>query len=375
MKKIHLSYFIGSMDIGGTEKHVLHLINSLSKEKFKIELHLLYREGNLVNEVSKRIKIFTPKFKFNSRLKHFVNFFSSYLRIKKSNPDIIHCFLPHAYLFGGLIGLIHKKKVIMSRRSLNTYQDNYKFLPIKKIEGFLHKRSKLILANSSAVGKQLVQEGVDRKKLKILYNGIIPHVRLKNQTIKKLRSRLNLSSNHFIFLVVANLIPYKNHHMILNAVEILKNKTKRQFKVIFIGSGNKKYEQSIKTSILEKDLVNIVIMVKKSKEIFNFFKIADVGISSSNEEGFSNSILEFMSFGIPIIATDVGGNPEIINDTNGFLVKKNHHYQLYEKMKIFMEKPKVLKKLSSKAKQDSRNYNFRKMIKEYTKIYTEVNDT
>lgn len=372
LKKVKISFFIGSMDIGGTEKHVLHLINNLDKKRFNIELHLLYKEGKLINNVEKGIKIFTPLFSFNSKLKHPLNFLSSYFRIKKTNPDIIHCFLPHAYLFGGIIGWIQKKKVIMSRRSLNTYQTNFKFFPIKRIEKFLHSKMDLVLANSRAVEKELRGEGVIKDKLRIILNGIIPHLIPKNETEKGLFAKLGINKNFFVFLVVANFIPYKNHSMIINAVEKLIKKTKRKFKVIFVGSGSKTYEDLIKNLLAEKNLNKHVKIIKNSAEIYNFFKIAHVGISSSNEEGFSNSILEYLSFGMPVIATNVGGNPEIINKTNGFIINTNDHIQLFKKMKLLIDNHQKFKQLSIQAKLDSQKYSFKKTVKEYSLTYIDL---
>ena len=70
-----------------------------------------------------------------------------------------------------------------------------------------------------------------------------------------------------------------------------------------------------------------------------------------------------------MIATNVGGNPEIINEKNGYLIKKNNHVQLFKKMKIIMENPKKFRQLSIQAKLDSQKYSFKKTISEYTSIY------
>ena len=126
-KKIRISFFIGSLGLGGTEKQLLNLINSLDKKKFIIDLHILMNEkGELFKELNKNIKVFLPRFRFKLLLKNFLNFVVSYFRIRKTKPEIIHCFLPHAYLIGGFIGyFINHRNVIMSRRSLNFYQDNF----------------------------------------------------------------------------------------------------------------------------------------------------------------------------------------------------------------------------------------------------------
>ena len=76
----------------------------MDKKKFKIQLHLLSERGDLFKEVDKSVKIFLPKFKFKFKFKHVLNFFVNFYRIKKTKPEIIHCFLPFAYLMGGVIG-------------------------------------------------------------------------------------------------------------------------------------------------------------------------------------------------------------------------------------------------------------------------------
>ena len=71
-QKIHVSFFIGSLSIGGTEKQLLNLVNSLDKNKFRIDLFILMNEkGELLNELNSYINVYLPKFKFKSKIKHF----------------------------------------------------------------------------------------------------------------------------------------------------------------------------------------------------------------------------------------------------------------------------------------------------------------
>ena len=86
-------------------------------------------------------------------------------------------------------------------------------------------------------------------------------------------------------------------------------------------------------------------------------------------------MLEFLSFGIPVIATDVGGNNEMINNRNGFIISKNSHAKLAEKMKILVEQPNLLKSLSINAKKDSKKYSLKKSLQEYSKIYKQIGKT
>ena len=104
----------------------------------------------------------------------------------------------------------------------------------------------------------------------------------------------------------------------------------------------------------------------------NFFKISDVGISSSFEEGLSNSLIEFISFGIPTIATDVGGNREITNNENGFLIKNNCGNALVNAMKTSMLNKKLLRMKAIRSKEDSKKFSLNKMVSNHSDIYRKL---
>ena len=300
-----------------------------------------------------------------------MNFFKTLIRIKFTNPKIIHCFLPQSYIFGGLIGLLLKKNVIMSRRSLNLYQEKYKFIPVKKIEKFLHKHSKFIIGNSKAVYNDLIQEGVDRNKLKTIYNGVIKNdykIFNANKIKKSISSDLG---NKFIFSSIANLIPYKNQMLIIKAAEKLKSVT-NEFRVLLVGSGEDYYKKRLKLEIVKRKLKKNFIFIDQTYDIEKFYYLTDVGISSSTQEGFSNTILEFLNFGKPVIATKVGGNVEVINKTNGILIENDNPNELFLAMKRMIENKKDLKSLQEGAKKEIKKYNFEKMVKEYEKIYDKI---
>ena len=372
-QKILLSFFIGSLNLGGTEKQVVNLINSLDKKKFKIQLHLLSEKGDLFKEMDKRVKIFLPKFKFKFKFKHVLNFFVNFYRIKKTKPEIIHCFLPFAYLMGGIIGILLKhQNIIMSRRSLNNYQNNFKFFPIKKIEKFLHKRIKLIIANADAVKKNIIEEDVNRENIKVIYNGFIKPKTNPNESLNEFKKKLGVEKNCFIFLVLANLIPYKNHKLVIEAVHNLSKFVKKDFKVIFLGSGRSEYKKFLINLITEKMIQKFIIFRDKSEHIQNYLDITNVGISSSLEEGLSNSLIEFISFGIPTIATRVGGSEEITNNRNGFLIKNNSTKELVTAMQILMFDRKLLKLKSKESLKDSKKFSLDKMVENHAMTYREL---
>ena len=106
------------------------------------------------------------------------------------------------------------------------------------------------------------------------------------------------------------------------------------------------------------------------ENIHKFFSLCDVGISSSKEEGFSNTVLEFLNYEKPVIATKVGGNAELINNKNGKLIESDNDKEMFEAMKCFMKK-KNLKNYKENAKKVASKFTLKRMIDEYQKIYCE----
>lgn len=368
-QKIKIAFIIGSLNIGGTEKHLLNLINNFDKIKFSIHLHLLNEKGTMYNKMRKDVKVYYPPKTISTKFSHFINFFKTLIRIKLTKPDIIHCFLPQSYIFGGIIGLLlNHKNVIMSRRSLNAYQKKYKIIPLRKIEEFLHKYSKIILANSKAVYSELIEEGVKKEKLKLIYNGVIL-TKKKKFDMRNIKKELGLQiGKYFIFSSIANLIPYKNQIIIIKAAEKLLKITDK-FIVIFVGSGTIEYTNFLKMEITKRKLNKNFLLLKQCIDVDKYFYVSDVGISSSLEEGFSNTILEYLCFGKPVIATNVGGNADIISQKNGILIESDNHHQMFEAMKRMIINKKDLKKFKDGANNEVQKYSFEKMMENYKNVY------
>mgnify|MGYP001178437227 FL=1 len=352
---------IGSLDIGGTEKQLLKIIGSLSNY-FDFTVLSFIRGGDLLNDFKKlRIKVLVPK--KESRLGILLRIFNYIYMILKSfiqsKPDIVHFYLPHSYLLGSFLPYFFpKKKYLMSRRSLNYYQKKIPFC--RFIEKKLHKKMDLIITNSKQNYNQLVnEEGVNPKKCCIIRNG----VEISNN-IKKERKIVQ-------FLCIANFIKYKNHNMIINAFNKLPDTL--EWSLNLVGNDTDKIVNELKNKIKveNKGKINFI---KKNKNISKFLMNADIGILTSNEEGLSNSILEYMSYGLPVVATRVGGNVEqILNNKNGFLVEKNDDIKLSQRLEELIKNKSMRKKFGRVSKRLAiEKFDLEKSFKKYKKIYHEI---
>ena len=172
--------------------------------------------------------------------------------------------------------------------------------------------------------------------------------------------------------MLANFIPYKNHNMIIEAIKLIPENL--NFQINLAGGGNKLYIKKLKKKIESYKLnkkIKFLGLVKNTKKILSE---SDIGLLCSDEEGLSNSILEYMSYQIPIIATDVGGNGELVkNNFNGFLISKNDHRMLSLKLKKLILDKKLRYKFGKNNLVLLKKYFLiDKNIGEYQKIYDEI---
>ena len=275
-------------------------------------------------------------------------------------PSIIHFYLPQAYILGGFLTyLFSSKKFIMSRRSLNFYQNKYPKI-LKTFEIILHKKMDLIIGNSLAVCNQLKkEEKVDKKKCLLIYNGINSIVHNKSQNNTKVS-----------ILCIANFIPYKNHVMLIKAC--CKLPEHLNWQLILVGKDSYNLVAKLKSLVKKKSLQNKFKFLNQELNLAPLLEKSDIGVLTSDEEGFSNSILEYMNYSLPVIATNVGGNRESIFDNkNGFLIDKNNVDQLTKKLKVLITDKGLRKRMGVESKRLINKYfEIKDCIQKYKKVYT-----
>ena len=333
--KIKVLYVIGSLNVGGTELHLVRLLPKLKTKGYEPIVCCLTANIELAPTlIKKNIRVFCPPFPsfyqaFPATYRKIYliiisPFYILFLYLFLS-PSVVHFFLPHAYVMGGIISLpFFWIKKVMSRRSLNFYQKKHRF--ISKLELILHKYMDCITGNSKVVIGQLVEEGVDISKIKLIYNGVVAENDNANKSNKEFHPKIGLQTDSKVlnFLCVANLIEYKGHADLLNALSSIKERLPQKWKLTCIGEDRGILGDLIALSE-QLGISKNITWAGKLLDKHEYFLQADIGVLCSHEEGFSNFILECMISGIPMVVTNVGGNKEaIIHGKNGFVVESKN---------------------------------------------------
>lgn len=316
-----------AMGIGGAERQLSLVLPELAKKGWTIDLFLLRKDLKLATSLLKAgVKIHAPPQALNTKilaplsfLWAFISLIGSFLKDRQT-PTLF--LLPRPYLVGMTAALITRLKAatFMFRLGMNYYQKKYPLLT--KYELYLHKKVTKIVGNSLGVNKPLMEEeGVPLTRLKILYNGIPIKDFECPQSREGVRKALDLQRESLVFIIVANLFPYKGHLDLLKALSLVKNKLPRPFDVLIVGRDEENHLETLKETRDGLGLKDNVQFLGSRSDIPDLLHASDVGLLCSHEEGFSNSILEGMAAGLPMVVTDVGGNKEAVLDgETGFVV-------------------------------------------------------
>ena len=177
----------------------------------------------------------------------------------------------------------------------------------------LHSGMNAILGNSKAVVRELAGEGVRTSRLGLLYNGIDLDVFEKLPTRSLVRSGLGIDSDALVMVCVANLIPYKGHIDLIHALGEIRLKLPRDWVIALVGR-DCGIAPELKALAKRLGVAEHILWMGERSDAIAICSAADIGVLSSHQEGFSNSVLEGMAAGIAMVVTNVGGNAEAVMD-------------------------------------------------------------
>ncbi|MFN4164112.1 MAG: glycosyltransferase [Ferrovibrio sp.] len=376
---LRLLIVIGSLERGGAERHLAQVLPQLVREDYEVEVFCLMQRGELAQElerggvkVSGRFARPNPGFRRWVALGQRALFLAIRLLIRR--PHIVHFFLPSAYIIGAPLAMItFCRAKVMSRRSQNHYQDRSRW--IGRVERMLHSRMDAVIGNSRSVVEQLRGEGVADHKLHLLYNGV-ELATFEGSTPKDVARRaLNVESSALVFVVVANLIRYKGHEDLLEALAIARQTLPESWVLLCAGRddgiGHRLVEQ-----VDRLGLSGHVRFLGPVSDIPSLLSGADIALLPSHEEGFSNAIIEYMAAGLPVIATDVGGNAEAVDqDRAGLIVPARNPQALAAAISQLASSPEQCIRFGQAGKQRvARYFALEACVRGYREIYSSLID-
>ena len=310
--KIKVFLFIDSFMVGGMHKQMLYLFKNIDKNKFCPVLCVLSDHGGLkIDYFETGCKIYNLKWKFTGDL---MPIFRLVKVLKAEKPDIVMITEAVNFIYYRISKLFFIKKIIHigSFRALTFWKGHlnliYKFLDILICKWFYNFCDNIVV-NSMAMKThyQKILKCDNDKNLTLIYNASDFKFDLKAND-NNLKKNLGINSE-IVITQVARLDPWKDFDTLIKAVHNLKLKG-YDFKLILVGDGVLK--KKIEKLLADKKLESNVLLVGETKNVHSYIRISDICVLSTKGEGFSNAILEYMSYSKAVVSSDVGGNTELI---------------------------------------------------------------
>lgn len=314
---------INSFHQGGSERQAVQLARLLTESgRHQVHVACLERRGVLLDEA---LQLGVPQIheypltSFYDRntvkqLRRLV----AYLRVHKI--EIIHTHDFYTNVFGITAAALARTRArVASRRETGGMRTRAQ----KKVEQGVYRLSHSIVANSEAVRRQLIAEGVSTEKIVTVYNGL-DLTRLKpvaNSGREEVLGMFGLPSDpsrRFVTIVANLRHDVKDHPTFLRAARRVREHVPLS---AFVIAGEGRLTDSMRALAAELGLEREVFFTGRCAAVAELLSISDVCVLSSRAEGFSNAILEYMAAGRPVVATDVGGAREaIVEGETGYLV-------------------------------------------------------
>ncbi len=373
MKKI--VYVIGTLGCGGAEKQTLMLADLVREKGYRSTLFVLEAQGDLLSE-AERLGIPVHDGGYVStapRARKLMQLMRALVRLwrllRNERPLVVHGVLPLTNVMAAFAGRAAAVPlVVTSRRALNTHQERVPGWRFADKLGFF--LSDVVIANSNAVkADTLRREGGVPEKIRVIHNGIdfsAFHVAaiVRNQV----RSELGLPEAAPVLITVANLIPYKGHSELLRALALVQ-KEYPEVRLLVVGE-DRGIEPALKAEAARLRIGQRVLWLGPRSDVPRLLAAADLYVSASHEEGFSNSLLEALAAGKTVVATRVGGNTEMLEEgALGYLVEPGSPSSLADAIRLALPEALLHRERPEQAKKVIERYSPQRMVEQYLEIY------
>lgn len=366
---IKILYVNYSLDVGGIETLVLAICKRLDAKQYVPEVCAFVDAGRLQPEFEKagiKVHIIKRVPGIDASLP-----FKLSKLIKQRGIDIIHAQNVSSWLYCAPASFLSGKPLIYTAHTSSDYSGLhiYKWRLVENILARFTKRVTTVAAIIAEYMKK--KEFVPANKIEVIYNGIDCKKYEQSVDVVLKKRELGIKESEYVIGNVARLTPVKNHELLITAFEQIKERIPNA-RLFVAGEGPLK--EQLTDFIKQLSLESFVTLMGDRRDIHELLKVFDVFVLPSLKEGFPMVLLEAMAASIPVIATDVGGNKELVlNGETGLVIPPNNANALQEaimKLHDFPDLAKTMGKNGERRVQEG--FTFDMMINKYEKVYASL---
>ncbi len=354
---------------GGAEKQIFELAKGLLTQGFQVTIISLECEGcapkDIIEKAGINLVIFPVKKIYSpAGIMRGIRF-KEYLQKEKIDILLTYHFSSDIWgtFFARMAGV---KTIISNRRDMGFWRGPQHVIAYMAIN---HWVDKIVVVADSIKKMVVISERVAEEKIMVIHNGVeVPQDDMEIHKTKDLKYLPEVDNSDIVIMHVANLRPVKGHKYLISALAELVP-IYPDIKLILVGED--KTDTEIHKQVIDLGIERHVIFLGKRDNVSTLLKMADICVMPSLSEGMSNAILEYMAAGKPVIATDVGGNSELVeNNKTGLLIEKENVAQLKDAILFLINHPKKRIEMGKAGYLKTlREFSMQKMISKYIDLF------
>ncbi len=351
--KVMTTYFSG-----GTEGQVLNLVRHLDREAFDLQFSCLRKGGDVLAEFEKlRIPISEFQIRNLYMPQTFLQQwrFAQYLRSQRI--QIVHSYNFYANVFAIPAARLARVPVVLaSIRDRGVYLTPAQKMVQKWVCGLADR----ILVNADSIRDWLLEQGYQESKITVIKNGVDMSRYAGLSDSSHIRRELAIPDSAPIVVMIARLNPQKGVDDFIKAAALLKQ-SHPDVRYLIAGaklqyqqgtfSHDQEYVEELKQLASSLGVGDRIIFAGHREDTPEILAEAAISVLPSHSEGLSNTLLESMAAGVPTVATNVGGNPELVKDqVNGILIPVRSPEHLAQAIRLILDDSQLAHRFGQQAK-------------------------
>ncbi|MGH1362023.1 MAG: glycosyltransferase [Calditrichia bacterium] len=365
-KKLHVAHLVNYLGPAGKERGIMKLIDNIDSERFDNTIVC-------VNAIREHAGMDYSRFRIINLDMPLGNNFQLPFVLKKlfkeEKFDIVHT-RSWGTLLEGVMGAKLAGAPVVIHGEHGTFPEKW---PHTLLQNMFWRWADQMVTVSAELGKRLSgSTGFPFERMQHLLNGVDDSLFFTDDKLRfEFRQRFNFEEDDFVVGTIGRFYPVKNHPMLYRAAKRLKDRGEKIKLAIVGGTTSPLWQKQVEDLIAELDIGDVVNLLGFHQEVNMMLNGMDIFALTSFSEGCSNVIQEAIFAGVPVIATEVGGNPELVqHNKTGMLVPSDDDEALADRILELKNDSARRFELRDKALENAReNFSLRSMIERYENLY------
>ena len=377
--KIKILHIITRLEFGGPPLSLLDLIARLDRGRFSLSLATGLtpdRERDMIEEARKLdIEIFTvPSLVRDIRIMSDIKALWQIMRIiKRGGYHVVHCHTSKAGFIGPLAAKLAGTKIVLYSPHgtiLQGYFGKLKtkfFVLLQRVAAFFIDQ--IICLSRIEIFQYLAARIGSPKKYTYIYNGIdVDALARRRVDGVAMRKKLGIGQEDFVAISVGRLVPVKGYHYLIETIRLLCRDI-ANIQLLLVGDGSER--KTLESQAEREGLSSYIKFIGLRRDIPEILSCADVFLLSSLNEGFGLVLVEAMAMSLPIVATRVGGIPEVVEDgKTGILVAPGNPQAMADAVERIYHNRQWGRELGWAGYEKARNtFDVRVVAEKYEQLY------